>query len=71
MSKIGNTASLEWIIVRDYCEERIAELHEENEIPLDPVDTSLIRGKIEAFRDLLSLQYDDEGIEAHDPSYID
>lgn len=55
MSVIKNKSSAEWLAVKKYCEERLAESHTENESDLDEAETAAIRGRIGFIREILGL----------------
>jgi hypothetical protein len=69
--KIEDKASLEWIRIKGYCEQRVAELHEENEADLDEVETANIRGKIAMAKAIMALDQTEIAAEVIDTHYIE
>ena len=58
---IRDRNNLEWVRLKKYCEDRLAELREENDGDRNEVETSKIRGMIEFAKEILDL--DDADIE--------
>ena len=57
---ITDTYSPEWLIVKEYCEGRIASLREYNDGDHEFPETNRIRGGIKAFKEILSLSEGDQ-----------
>jgi len=57
---IANDHAMEWVLVRQYCEGRLAELREDNDENQEDRDTAILRGKIDFCKEILSLDKDDE-----------
>jgi len=57
---IKNEHALEWVLVRQFCEDRLVELREENDLQLSEYETAAVRGKIELIKELITLDQDEE-----------
>ena len=70
MSFIKDRSSLEWIRIKDYCNDRLSALQVENEADLDEVETATIRGQIKFCREILSLEEDEPTVEVPNTDYL-
>jgi hypothetical protein len=59
---IKNEHALEWVLIKQYCEERLEDLRLENDTPLSEVETATVRGKIEIIKDIIILDQDEEAL---------
>ena len=57
---IKNEHAMEWVLVRQHCEQRLAELREENDEDQEGSYTAILRGKIAFCKEVLSLDKDDD-----------
>lgn len=68
---IQDQFSAEWLVVKKHCEDRLAELRLENDNDLNERETSIIRGKIEAMKEILDLDSAEQKIEVVNTKYIE
>ena len=69
---IKDKHSAAWQTVKQFTEEKLAEMREENDRDLDPVETSKLRGRIEFAKEVLALEKAPEPkLEVANNSYID
>jgi len=62
---------IEWTEVKEYCENRLAELRAENDNDADEVETAKLRGMILFIKELLELEKNEQNVEISDTKYID
>jgi len=62
---------IEWATVKEYCENRLAELRVENDNDADEIETAKLRGMILFIKELLDLEKNEQNIEISDTKYID
>jgi hypothetical protein len=67
---IKNEHSLEWVQVRQYCEEQLDELREDNDADLGEVETAHLRGMIAVIKDILMLDQDEVELPEAPPDLI-
>lgn len=70
MALIQDRSSREWMQVKEFCETRLKELQEENELDLGEIDTAKVRGKIELIREILDLEQDSARPEIPNTRYL-
>ena len=62
--------SIEWIRIKQYCENRLVELRLENDDDLDEIETSRLRGQISMCLEIKNLDEDDPIILVPDTEYL-
>lgn len=67
---IKDTQSAEWLVVKEFCEAKIAEMHIENEADLSQEATAKLRGKLEFAKMVLDLANKSPDIEVKDQGYL-
>lgn len=70
MPIVEDKSSIEWIHIKEYCEGRLAALRIENDDNLDPIETSLVRGKISMCLEVLGLDKAEQKIDVPDTEYL-
>ena len=70
MPIIKDKSSIEWVVIKDYCQNRLNELRIENDNDKSDTETAKVRGMIEAMKELLELDKEDKPIDVADTNYI-
>jgi len=68
---IENKMSSEWLAIKGYCENSLADLRAENDNELSEKETSILRGKIAFAKEILDLGKNEQDVEISDTKYID
>ena len=69
---IKNEHALEWVLIKQYCEDRLTELREENEMDHPEVATARLRGMIEFAKEIRDLDVAEPELrEGQSLKYID
>ena len=61
---------MEWITIKEYCQNRLNELRIENDNDKSDTETAKLRGMIETIKEILSLEESEQVIEIADQTYI-
>lgn len=56
MALIKDKQAAEWLLIKEFCRDKIAEFHELNESPFGPEETNTLRGKIAFAKEILELE---------------
>ena len=70
MATIKDKASIEWVAVKEYCENKLKELRTENDNDADAMETAKIRGMIAFAKEILELEKNEQNVEISDTNYI-
>lgn len=62
---------IEWSTVKEYCENRLAEMRAENDNDANATETATLRGRISFAKEVLDLEKNEQNIEISDTKYID
>jgi len=71
VAAIKDRHALEWVIVKEFCEARMADLREQNDGDLEPGETNRIRGMIAFAKEVLALEDTSNQVEVTNNTYID
>jgi len=69
--KITDKNSVEWLIVKSFCEKRLEELRAENDNELNHGETAMIRGQIKFIKEILELEKNEQKPEVSGTTYIE
>lgn len=67
---IVNTNSQEWLDIKEWAEGRLQELREQNDSDATERETSILRGKIEFAKEILTLGESNPQIKVGDNEYL-
>ena len=70
MSIIQDKASLEWLRIKEYCENRLAEMRADNDGDLADIETAQLRGQIKFCKEILELESDSEPVQVPNTEYL-
>jgi len=71
MATIKDKASIEWVAVKEYCENRLKEMRSENDNDANKTETARLRGMIAFAKEILDLEKNEQNIEISDTRYIE
>jgi hypothetical protein len=68
---IKDKTSIEWIAIKEHCENRLAEMRAENDNDADITETAKLRGRIEFCKEILDLEKNEQKVNVSDTTYIE